>query len=257
MNRKSTTQTLAFALFAIWLTACCNNREQPQQRAAAAIEGVGTPEVTSLQPIPVGATHCRIGHEYKEIAPGVWVTSRLVWFVREAKADEFASLQGNNFEIVENYSNGRFVSPPFVIDVPDQFNNKVQNGIIEVAYTNDSGQAGQTDFDATLTMQKFGNAELWGQGRATPRGGTASTGTITLFLSPDAQVCKHRKLIKPPHTCRRVLIEYFDDNDTIAKADLPQTSGTGQNIFPIADDVCQKAGKGEETSDGEGHEGPP
>lgn len=261
MNYALIKPVLGIALLATTLSACCNeskrNSSDISQNAKAG-DADSTPSSESLRKIPADATHCRVGHEYtRDPNDGSIVKTTLIWFIREAVAADFESEAGKNFEIVQNYSNATARGLPFVIDIPDRFTNTVTAGTISVDHDAPASQPAQSGFTAALTMQKFGSADLWAQGRAIPKSGAVASGTIAMFVRPDAKVCLHSKLIPSPQPCRRLLIEYFDDKDTLAKQDLPQTSGVGQNIFPVSDDICKKTGTRQETSDGEGHEGPP
>lgn len=261
MNYALIKPMLGLALMATILTACCNESKRNSSDISKNTETGDTDNASqsaSLRKVPADATHCRIGHEYtKDPNDSSVVKTTLIWFVREATANDFQSAAGMNFEIVQNYGNATASGLPFVIDIPDRFTNTVTAGTISVDHDAPASQPAQSGFTAALTMQKFGSADLWAQGRAIPKSGAVASGTIAMFVRPDAKVCLHSKLIPSPQPCRRLLIEYFDDKDTLAKQDLPQTSGVGQNIFPVSHDICKKTGGPQETSDGEGHEGPP
>lgn len=190
------------------------------------------------------ATHCRIGHRYTEIAGPL----ALVWDIRKAEAADFISDPDMNFEVVKNNFN-QGVSSPFKIDNLDTFTGKETSKGIEITYTNLSGQPDK-NFSAVLQLD---SSMLWAKGPATLQDGT-DAGTIVMLALPDANICEHSyyKSHPPRPSCRAVVIEHFDKNDTNAKGDIPEI---GRNVFPIGDQNC-KTGELLETSDGEGHQGP-
>lgn len=255
MTNYFTKRVFALTALSLSLVACCGGAN----KSDAAVSGSNRDKTTArpLRTIPAGATHCRIGHEYKKDPDGNVLQIPLIWFVREASLADFASGANLNFEIVRNYENSTIPSPPFVIDKLDRSYNTINGNTIDIDYRNAAGQPSQSDFTAALTMRKFGSADLWVQGTATPANTGTGSGTVVMFARPVATTCQHSKLITSPQPCRRVLIEYFDDSDTLARQDFPQTSGPSQNIFPISHDVCKWSDTGFETSDGDGHEGPP
>ena len=255
-------QTTLLALCSALLAACCNDAAtRGKTNAGSALDSAdagaarGRPAAA-----PAAATHCRIGHEYvRNPNDGSVIEFPLVWFVRTAEADEFASASGMNFEIVKNHFNSAVsVTPPVKIDRRDRFVNTVSGGTVAVAYTNAAGQTGQKDFSAALTMQKFASDNLWAQGDAILQGTTDKAGMIAVFMLADTASCKHSYYAgtSPLPSCKQLLVEYFDKDDLLVAQDLPQTGGLGQNIFPVTHPKCRD-GDLMETSDGEGHEGPP
>ncbi len=256
MKRAVAVGMLAVTFFATLLAACGKVGNDSE-----ALSGPLTIEQRRVLKIPDDATHCRLGHA-RVIPPGGGPVGTLPirWYVKEGDAAEFAPRHpGYEFEIVKAYSSmPPPPAPPFVIDPEDGFVNTVNGNTIKVDYTNKAGQAGQTNFEAILNMYKFDITRpkpLWAQGAA-PLGTMGSSGTIAMFLRPDTEKCEHSYYPStPPTRCQRVLIEYFDYADAASVRDLPQAWGPGQNIFPIDHPSCR--GGERETSDGDGHEGPP
>ncbi len=262
MKRAFAAIFLAITFAAGLLSACGQAQKKSESTSGPrASTEKKTPAARRKQKIPIDATHCRLGHK-RSTNPndGSTVTVPILWFVREGSAADFASATLNEFEIVEDYSSMTTPPPPFVIEKGDGFVNTVSGSTITVDFTNAPGQPDQKNFGATLGTYKFTSSstkELWAQGAVIPAGARSSSGTIAMFLRPEADPCEHSYYLGSGRKCRRVLIEYFDYADAGAIKDLPQTSGLGQNIFPKDHEKCTDTGGPQETSDGDGHEGPP
>lgn len=198
-------------------------------------------------------THCRVGAKYSLDDDGHVVRSAGFWPVRRATAADFASLPRNVFRVQSGSGNDAGGTlPPFEITPSDYFINTEVNGVVHVAYTN--AESGQSNFSARLTMQRADGDYLWAHGKditwTGDRGGRNDT--VAMFLLPDTDRCRGNAGVR----CKRILVEYFHTGDLLASQDFPRSSGPGKNIFDINSRECGDLSF-LETSDGEGHEGPP
>jgi len=190
-------------------------------------------------------SHCRIGHRFKDNQ-----SIALLWWIKKAELMDFVTSQDMNFEIIDaNFNEG--VSPPFKIDKFDTLTGVLETSdSVKITYTNLSGQTDK-NFSAIL---KLDASKLWVEGPAILDDGTVS-GKIVMFALPETGMCEHSYYSShPPHPiCRVVVIEHFHKGDANAWHDFPVF---GKNIFDKDDPRCLESGTSEETSDGEGHEGP-
>lgn len=241
------------------LVGCCRSaagEARADSPAATAVRAANQPLrserlTSSSSESSSEATHCRIGHSFRvDPNDNSTVSTKLVWDIRTATAADFASAANSDFEVVlSNYNHTIAAALPFKIDPKDTFINSVSGDIITVDYTNIPASPDK-NFVTTLTMQPAAAPHLWAEGSVSWPGVTG--GTVVMFLRPDAQVCGHRNRRTTTQQCRRVLIEYFHTGDSLVVPDRP---ALGQNIFPITDPACSDGTQ--ETSDGDGHEGPP
>lgn len=196
------------------------------------------------------AAHCRVyfddGRMAKEKTPVD------VFEIRNSTLADFASLHLHDYEIGARRHGSGFPGARIAFQPGDRVELALDTQGLLLLHR----RAGSVIGSASLSLDAWG---LWAVGDAYDGDGRR-VGYYYAFRQPDALQCGHSnaELLAggTPAPCRRLRLEYFDDNDRTVDDHHPLAlrGHRAQNVFAIDDARCTAVGI-KQTDDGDGDEG--